>query len=90
MFLFWSLFSFMAWRSQRLAMQTRLYLQTPAISMDWSEFPCYFGSPPSSPFHGFDGKGKKSVNIHAPGQGHAQGIDACHRHYMNVYAFAIC
>ena len=26
----------------------------PDSRMDWSEFPCYFVSPPSSPFHGFD------------------------------------
>ena len=25
----------------------------PDYSADWSEFPRYFGSPPSSPFHGF-------------------------------------
>ena len=27
--------------------------ETPRDEPDWSEFPTYLGSPPSSPFHGF-------------------------------------
>ena len=37
-----------------LCMEQSLEIPDIDNNIDWSEFPLYIGSPPTSPFHGFD------------------------------------